>query len=566
MPGPVTNWSNRFDIGDDLDWDTEPGQLKLIIVQGEHVVDSSVPAAYSCYLYDVDLDGDNDVVGCSYSANTVSWWNNVDEGDLFVEYPVGTCSNPVAVVAGDLDGDNDRDIVVSAAGVDQLIWFENQTNGSNWVSHVLESSFDARQVRLSDFDGDGDLDILAVSSSTGDVCWWRNRLAQGLPWLKNYIDGSLLGAYACDAADVDMDGDKDVVASTTTADDIFIYLNDLQFTGSWIKETVDDNESDPYSVILANIDADPRPEIVCASGWGLGWYDYLTTQADWYEHALDNSVPYATSVAAADFDADEDLDLTLCTWSGNDVFWYQNLTAGESWERSLVDDNFGGPQCIVTGDMDGDNVPDIGGAAQTENRISWWRIAGFSSPGYLVSSIYDTQSQNTIWQQIFFSLTQPPQTYVSFRLRASDDPANMGPWSSPITTPGASLVGVLENGDRYVQYEVTLVTANPYVTPSLKDVAIWFTETGVEGSDPVLSLTSPNPCVGSFTLDWSLPAAAQVTLEVYDMAGRIARTVEDGWFAEGLHTSVVDGMPSGVYTAVLRGEGFSAQQRVVLLD
>ena len=35
VPGPVTDWGNTFDVGSDLDWDTTPGQLSLVINKNE---------------------------------------------------------------------------------------------------------------------------------------------------------------------------------------------------------------------------------------------------------------------------------------------------------------------------------------------------------------------------------------------------------------------------------------------------------------------------------------------------------------------------------------------------
>ncbi|UCH79181.1 MAG: T9SS type A sorting domain-containing protein, partial [Candidatus Coatesbacteria bacterium] len=59
---------------------------------------------------------------------------------------------------------------------------------------------------------------------------------------------------------------------------------------------------------------------------------------------------------------------------------------------------------------------------------------------------------------------------------------------------------------------------------------------------------SPNPASGTTTFSFELPAAAGVTLAVYDAAGRKVATVADGHFAAGRHDLPFEaGLPAGVY-------------------
>jgi len=59
---------------------------------------------------------------------------------------------------------------------------------------------------------------------------------------------------------------------------------------------------------------------------------------------------------------------------------------------------------------------------------------------------------------------------------------------------------------------------------------------------------SPNPASGATTFSFELPAAAAVTLAVYDAAGRKVATVADGYFAAGRHDLPFEtSLPAGVY-------------------
>jgi ligand-binding sensor domain-containing protein len=82
---------------------------------------------------------------------------------------------------------------------------------------------------------------------------------------------------------------------------------------------------------------------------------------------------------------------------------------------------------------------------------------------------------------------------------------------------------------------------------------------------------SPNPFNPSTTISFSLPAAAQVNLAVYDITGRKVRTLISGNFSAGSRSAIWDGrdssgrpVSSGVYIARLQS-GKSAQSKKMLL-
>ncbi len=88
----------------------------------------------------------------------------------------------------------------------------------------------------------------------------------------------------------------------------------------------------------------------------------------------------------------------------------------------------------------------------------------------------------------------------------------------------------------------------------------------------ILYPCSPNPFNPSTTLTFTLPAAAMVKLEVFNVNGREigsgqARPLREGWFASGTHHILFDGsnLPSGIYLAKLTAGDWSQVQKLVLL-
>ena len=75
------------------------------------------------------------------------------------------------------------------------------------------------------------------------------------------------------------------------------------------------------------------------------------------------------------------------------------------------------------------------------------------------------------------------------------------------------------------------------------------TETGELPSAVTLSQNYPNPFNPATEIGYTLPVAASVRLEVFDMTGRLAVTLVDGVRTAGTHTERLDasGLPSGTY-------------------
>ena len=87
-----------------------------------------------------------------------------------------------------------------------------------------------------------------------------------------------------------------------------------------------------------------------------------------------------------------------------------------------------------------------------------------------------------------------------------------------------------------------------------------------------MSQNYPNPFNPQTTIQFSLPQAGEVQLDVYNLLGRHVTTIADGYHAAGTYTVVWDGrdyngrnVASGVYFYRLVAPGVSASRKMVLL-
>jgi len=82
-----------------------------------------------------------------------------------------------------------------------------------------------------------------------------------------------------------------------------------------------------------------------------------------------------------------------------------------------------------------------------------------------------------------------------------------------------------------------------------------------------LAANYPNPFNATTRIAFDLPRAAEIRLEVFDLEGRLVRTLAQGAFVAGRHAVGFDGsaLATGMYLCRLSAPGFSAMQKMMLL-
>ena len=130
---------------------------------------------------------------------------------------------------------------------------------------------------VADLDEDGDYDIIATDVTNGHVNWYANNGSES--FTKNTVDNSgMTSAYQVEVGDIDGDGDIDIAAQTAsnnnTADDKIVwYANDG--SESFTEYDVDTDLNYPYRFNLVDIDGDEDLDMVSAARIGdeVVWYE-----------------------------------------------------------------------------------------------------------------------------------------------------------------------------------------------------------------------------------------------------------------------------------------------------
>ena len=345
-----------------------------------HAVNDNYDGAYSVYAVDIDSDGDLDLIGAARSINAVTWWENTaGDGSFWLVHAIdNNFVYSIEVYAADLDGDGDPDVLGAAMTGDDITWWENTAgDGSAWSEHLVDGAFNgARSVHAADVDKDGDLDILGAARYDDDVAWWENLNGDGSSWDKHVLDENFDGADSIYAADVDGDGDLDVLGAGEN--EPFTWWENLNGDGSdWTAHAVvgiDDRQ--PGGIFAADVDSDGDIDILGAeiTADDITWWENTAGDGSaWSEHIVDGDFGGAHSVYTADVDDDGDLDILGAANYDDEITWWENSAGdGSVWIEHIVDDSFDGANTVTAADVDGDGDLDILGAASIDDDITWW--------------------------------------------------------------------------------------------------------------------------------------------------------------------------------------------------
>ena len=156
-----------------------------------------------------------------------------------------------------MDGDGDMDIVSASSYDDTIAWYENNgASDPSWTAADIATSAElATSVYVADIDGDGDMDIISSSQSDNTIAWYENNGASDPSFTAADIATDKDGAMSVFAADMDGDGDMDIVSASANDDTIAWYENTgFSYSYSWDVDSGGAPSDGTYAVTVAGAD------------------------------------------------------------------------------------------------------------------------------------------------------------------------------------------------------------------------------------------------------------------------------------------------------------------------
>ncbi len=320
-------------------------------------------------VFDIDKDGTDEIVVAGWGDTSMVWYKKT--GDSWANYLLDNSNSHIEAGGAvyDIDGDGDLDILHGGSwATNEIWWWENPYPDFDpeepWKKHTIKD-FGAKQHHdqiFGDFDGDG----------KGELVFW-NQQARKLfiadipdkPQDKNAWEFHEIWSWdgnmkyeGLAKGDIDMDGKEEIVGG-----------------GYWFKHTggknfkahkIDDYGSSRSAV--GDLIKGGRPEIVLGSGDEIGplnMYQWKNNQ--WEKTVLIGTVVHGHSLQILDVDGDGNLDI----FTGEMVLWHNGSNPGaKTW--ILYGDGKGnfkkevlnaaidiGDHESKMGDVNGDGRPDI---------------------------------------------------------------------------------------------------------------------------------------------------------------------------------------------------------------
>ncbi|HJQ98398.1 MAG TPA: FG-GAP-like repeat-containing protein, partial [Candidatus Polarisedimenticolaceae bacterium] len=370
----------------------------------QQVITLLADRASSVVASDLDGDGDLDVLSGSYDDDKIAWYENTDgEGTFGSQQVISTLADGVySVFAADVDGDGRVD-VLSAAGIDyELAWYRNLGSGTFGSQQVVTAlAAGIHSVSAADVDGDGDIDALSASQFDSTIAWYENTDGLGTFGPQQVIYAQASNAWSVIAADMDGDGDTDVVSASWGDDKFRWYQNDGSpgGLGDWtVHDISSPGDADgATSVVASDVDADGDLDAVGVMLGKVVWYENLDGVGNFGPQQTVSTIANNSgdAVLSADVDGDGDVDVLSAEADGfldtNKIAWYENQTIHRSAAfpvEAVVSSSFANwITSIVAADVDGDGDEDVLSASGNDDRIAWYESNGATPPTFTARTV-----------------------------------------------------------------------------------------------------------------------------------------------------------------------------------
>jgi len=350
----------------------------------QRVLSPNAPQPTSVVTVDIDRDGDADVVAAEYSLNGVVWYENSGaKPPAWTKHVVdGFAAGPITVAVGDVDRDGDADIFSANFNDEGIAWYENPgSTALPWTKRVISNFWgDPWAVNTADVDGDGDID--AIGGLTNAICgppiacvgveWYENDGATPPTFAIRPVSSGLVGASSVQGADVDGDGDTDILSVDTGSDRILWYENGGGHPPAWTPHVITAAVNDPWALFAIDLDRDGDVDVVSASSEDdrVAWHENDGgTPPRWTTRDIATNRDGALSIHAADLDGDGDADVIAGGWNDSTIAWYESDGTATPHFTEHVIATCGGPEGILAARVDGDADVDVLCAANPGSKI-----------------------------------------------------------------------------------------------------------------------------------------------------------------------------------------------------
>lgn len=278
----------------------------------------------------------------------------------------------------DLDGDPDL-LGTQDSNFGRLVSIENLGDGTYGTAQSLSANNLTRAALvLGDMSGDGRLDAI-VAENNGSMWWYEfiGPLSFGVEQPIGFLSG---GIQEIDAADLDADGDVDIVIVSAFRDSVYWIENEGAgvFADAVI---ISNNVLSVRDVLIGDIDSDGLPDVVTASFEDdkVAWFENLGAGTFGPQRLISSGADGPVGVALADLNGDGTLDVLSASFNDREVSWYRNLGTGFFSTQQIIGFTPFGAESVGAADVNMDGEIDVYASSYASGAmdVSWFEGIGF---------------------------------------------------------------------------------------------------------------------------------------------------------------------------------------------
>jgi|GEM_PF-6046631 len=335
---------------------------------------------------DMDGDGDLDLLAPHADNGGAVWYENPGDG-RFVSHRIIKTSDPVIskMVPSDMDGDGDLDFLAINVFSTAVTLFQNDGNGNFLSGPQISSDSRFRDLAVGDFDSDGDLDMIAINGNSitsvtnATASNGQGTISREVFGAKRTVTTQVAGGQEVACADLDGDGDLDVVSTSADDNKIAWYEND----GNGIfgaQKIITQTAVGARNIFISDLNGDRILDIVSTTTGDnrISWFPNLGGGNFDSPRTITLAVNGIEDIDAADMDGDGDLDVLSASNNDNKVAWYPNDGNGNFGDQIIISPEKRGASYVwvATGDLDGDGDLDVVSAISDRGIIEWYENTG----------------------------------------------------------------------------------------------------------------------------------------------------------------------------------------------
>ncbi|MBL0920619.1 MAG: VCBS repeat-containing protein [Phycisphaerales bacterium] len=314
---------------------------------------SAATGAQQVVCVDVDGDGRPDALSAAFGANRIAWHQNTPGAPgappTFVTRTITTNAMGAQSAAGaDLSGDGVVDVAAASFSDNKVAWHEQVPAPADppgqpptWITRTISTNIaGASSIVAVDLDLDGDVDLVVAAFSSNRIVWFENTPGAGMGAPRVFIERTLTssapGVIALHAADMDGDGDIDLVAACFNDNSVRLYENLIAGPGMgppmFEAVVVDAGANGPVGVSSYDLDGDGDLDVLSASLFGnaVAWHERRPGAGPgdppvFVKHTIATGMGAPRLALGADLDADGDRDVVSCSQNLDRVTLHDNI-------------------------------------------------------------------------------------------------------------------------------------------------------------------------------------------------------------------------------------------------